>query len=106
MTVLMESAMTAQDIAAVVNVDETTIHGSAQKEDLPGFDGSSKSRIQRPVLQSWIQAPSFSPKGIDMTPYPGGERITLSVTKKYNKWPNLKIFFQRQPSVAYCQMNW
>ena len=54
MTVLMKSAMTEQDDAAVVNVDETTIHGSAQKEYLPGFDGSSKSRFQRPGLQSWV----------------------------------------------------
>jgi excisionase family DNA binding protein len=51
---IVEPAMTVQDIAAVLNVDEKTIYMLAQRGDLPGFKVSGSWRFQRPDLEAWI----------------------------------------------------
>jgi len=64
MIAVKDPAMNLQDFAAVVEVDLTTIFRLTHKGDLQGTNGSSRSQFQGPDMQSWIQAPSFSPKGL------------------------------------------
>ena len=55
MIAVKEPGMNPQDSAAVVEVDQMTILGLAQGEDFAAINGSSKTRFQRPDMQSWIQ---------------------------------------------------
>ena len=80
MIAVKEPAMNPQDFAAVVEVDQTTILRLAHKRDLPGTCGSSRWRFQGPDKQSWSTAPSFSPKGLGLTPYPRAEQAYLTET--------------------------
>ena len=73
MIAVKEPAMNPQDFPAVVEVDQTANLRLAHKVDLPGPCGLSRSRFQGPDKQSWSQAPSFSPRGLGLTPYPGLE---------------------------------
>ena len=50
----VEVAMTVQDVATHLNVDEKTIYRLAQKGDLPGFKVLGSWRFQRPGLETWI----------------------------------------------------
>ena len=68
-----DPAMNPQECASVVEVDQTTILRLADKGDLPGTCGSSRWRFQGPDKQSWSPAPSFSPRGLGLTPYPSVE---------------------------------
>ena len=51
---IVEPAMTVQDVAAFLNVDEKTIYRLAQKGDLPGFKVLGSWRFQRNDLEFWI----------------------------------------------------
>ena len=51
---IVEPAMTVQEVAAFLNVDEKTIYRLAQKGDLPGFKVLGSWRFQRPDLEAWI----------------------------------------------------
>ena len=51
---IVEPAMTVQDVAAFLNVDEKTIYRLAQKGDLPGFKVLGSWRSQKADLESWI----------------------------------------------------
>lgn len=73
-----DPAMNPQDFASVVEVDQTTILRLAHKADIPRFYGSSGPRFKGLDMQSWIQAPSFSPKGLGLTAFPGAESATLA----------------------------
>jgi hypothetical protein len=68
-----DPAMNPQECASVVEVNQRTILRLADKGDLPGTCGSRRRRFQGPDKQSWSPAPSFSPRGLGLTPYPGVE---------------------------------
>ena len=58
MTAVMVPAMTAQYIAAFLDVVQNTIQVSAHRQGLPGLDGPTLSRFGQPDLQAWIEAPT------------------------------------------------
>lgn len=82
MIAVKESAMNPHDFAAVEEVDQTTTLRLAHKRDLPGTCGSSRWRFQGPDKQSRSPAPSFSPKGLGLTPYPGFQQADLREANK------------------------
>jgi len=84
-----DPAINPQDWASVVEVDQTKILRLAHKGDLPGTCGSSRWRFQGPDKQSWSPAPSFSPRGLGLTPYPGLEHPNDAANVAFGDAPNI-----------------
>jgi len=100
-----DPAMNPQDFASVVEVDQTTILRLVDKGDLPETCGSSRSRFQGPDKQSWSQAPSFSPKGLGLTPRPGVEHPE-AIEADYKRNNDMLVLETRAPCIGFALCRW
>jgi len=53
---LQEPAMTVQEVALLLNVDQKTIYRLVNKGEVPGFKVAGAWRFQRADIQEWINS--------------------------------------------------
>jgi excisionase family DNA binding protein len=56
MMAFQEPAMTVQEVALLLNVDQKTIYRLVNKGEVPGFKVAGAWRFQRADIQDWINS--------------------------------------------------